>query len=152
MLQDQFMPPAGAFTRNVPIRFSHCDPAGIVYFPHYFNMFNGLIEDWYTQELGFDYAELIMASKFGFPFVHIECDFKIPSRMGDVIDLSLLVERIGRSSLGIVVVCHRDGIERLRARMVTAMMSLETRKPVALPQPLRDAIESYHRRTTAEAA
>ena len=141
MLQDRFVPPAAAFTRSVSIRFSHCDPAGIVYFPHYFNMFNGLIEDWYTQELGHDYAELIMGSKHGFPFVHIECDFKIPSRMGDVIDLSLLVERIGRSSLGIAIVCHRDGIERLRARMVTAMMSIETGKPVALPQKLRDAIE-----------
>jgi 4-hydroxybenzoyl-CoA thioesterase len=148
MQHDQFVPPAGAFTCSVPIRFSHCDPAGIVYFPHYFNMFNGLIEDWYTQELGYDYAELIMESKYGFPFVHIECDFKIPSRMGDVIDLSLLVERIGRSSLGIAIVCHRDGVERLRARMVTAMMSLETRKPVALPQALRDTIEAYYRRTT----
>jgi 4-hydroxybenzoyl-CoA thioesterase len=148
MLQDRFVPPAAAFTRSVSIRFSHCDPAGIVYFPHYFNMFNGLIEDWYTQELGHDYAELIMGSKHGFPFVHIECDFKIPSRMGEVIDLSLLVERIGRSSLGIAIVCHRDGIERLRARMVTAMMSIETGKPVALPQKLRDAIESYRRRTT----
>ena len=72
------------------------------------------------------------------------------SRAGwaSVIDLSLLVERIGRSSLGIAIVCHRDGIERLRARMVTAMMSIETGKPVALPQKLRDAIESYRRRTT----
>ena len=99
MLQDPFVPSAGAFTRSVPVRFSHCDPAGIVYFPHYFNMFNGLIEDWYTAELGYNYAEMIMGSQFGFPFVHIECDFKIPSRMGDVIDLTLLVERIGRSSL-----------------------------------------------------
>jgi 4-hydroxybenzoyl-CoA thioesterase len=148
MLKDQFVPPAAAFTRSVSIRFSHCDPAGIVYFPHYFNMFNGLIEDWYTQELGHDYSELIMVSRYGFPFVHIECDFNIPSRMGDVVDLSLLVERIGRSSLGIAIVCHRDGIERLRARMVTAMMSIETGKPVALPQKLREAIESYHRRTT----
>ena len=65
--------------------------------------------------------------------------------MGDVIDLSLLVERIGRSSLGIAIVCHRDGVERLRARMVTAMMSLETHKAVALPQGLRDAIEAYRR-------
>jgi hypothetical protein len=29
----------------------------------------------------------------------IECDFKIPSRIGEVIDLTLLVEDIGRSSL-----------------------------------------------------
>ena len=81
MLQDRFVPPSGAFTRSVPIRFSHCDPAGIVYFPHYFDMFNGLIEDWYGQELGYDYAELITGRRYGFPFVHIECDFKIPSRI-----------------------------------------------------------------------
>jgi 4-hydroxybenzoyl-CoA thioesterase len=89
-----------------------------------------------------------MGSQFGFPFVHIECDFKVPSRMGDIIDLTLLVERIGRSSLGIAIVCHRDGVERLRARMVTAMMSIETRKPVPLPEPLRAAIEAYRTRTT----
>jgi len=148
MVVSRFAPSAGAFTRGVPIRFSHCDPAGIVYFPHYFNMFNGLIEDWYTQELGHDYAALVIGSRFGFPFVHIECDFKIPSRMGDVIDLTLLVERVGRSSLGIVIICHRQGIERLRARMVTAMMSLETRKSVPLPQALRDVIESYRQRST----
>jgi 4-hydroxybenzoyl-CoA thioesterase len=128
MPQDRFVPPSGAFTRSVPIRFSHCDPAGIVYFPHYFDMFNGLIEDWYGQELGYDYAELITGGRYGFPFVHIECDFKIPSRIGEVIDLTLLIEDIGRASLAIAIVCHRDNIERLRARMVTAMMSLETKK------------------------
>ncbi len=148
MLQDRFVAPNGAFTRRVPVRFSHCDPAGIVYFPHYFDMFNGLIEDWYGQELGYDYAELILDGQYGFPFVHIECDFKVPSRMGDVIDLTLLVERIGRSSLAITIVCHFDGIERLHTRMVTAMMSLKTGKPVPLPQALRDAIESYRRRTS----
>jgi 4-hydroxybenzoyl-CoA thioesterase len=147
MIQDQFVPPSVAFTRSVPVRFSHCDPAGIVYFPHYFDMFNGLIEDWYTHELGYDYAELIMGGQYGFPFVHIECDFKVPSRMGDVIDLTLLVERIGRSSLGIAIVCHRNGVERLRARMITAMMSLVSRKAVPLPEGLRTAVESYRQRT-----
>ena len=60
MKEDRFVPPAGAFTRTVPIRFSHCDPAGIVYFPHYFDMFNGLVEDWYTEQLGVNYANLIL--------------------------------------------------------------------------------------------
>ncbi len=152
MLQDRFVAPNGAFTRKVPVRFSHCDPAGIVYFPHYFDMFNGLIEDWYGEELGYDYAVLILDGEYAFPFVHIECDFKVPSRMGDVIDLTLLVERIGRSSLGITIVCHFDGIERLRTRMITAMMSRNTGKPVPLPQTLRDAIESYRRRTADGAA
>jgi len=147
MREEKFTPPAGAFTRSVPIRFSHCDAAGIVYFPHYFDMFNGVIEDWYKDELKHDYAELIMAGRYGFPFVRIECDFKIPSLMGEDIELTLLVERIGRSSLSIVIVCHRDGLLRLRARMVTAMMSLETRKSVPMPPDLREAIEAYRRKT-----
>ena len=148
MLQDRFVPPKGAFTRSIPVRFSHCDAAGIVYFPHYFDMFNGLIEDWYGQELGHDYAEFIMGRRYGFPFVHIECDFKIPSRMGETIDLTLLVERVGRSSLGINIVCHLNGLERLRARLITVMMSLKTRKPVRLPETLRDKIEAYRLRTS----
>jgi len=148
MRQDRFVPPGHAFTRSVPIRFSHCDPAGIVYFPHYFDMFNGLIEDWYEEELGHNYAALIMDSQYGFPIVHIDCDFKIPSLMGEIIDLTLLVERVGRSSLGITIVCHRNGLERLRAHMITAMMSLKTRKPMPLPQALRDKIESYRQRTS----
>ena len=81
MKEDRFTPPTGAFTRTVPIRFSHCDPAGIVYFPHYFDMFNGLVEDWYTEQLGVNYANLILGDQHGFPYVHIETDFKLPSRM-----------------------------------------------------------------------
>jgi 4-hydroxybenzoyl-CoA thioesterase len=149
MPEERFAPPAGAFTRSVTIRFSHCDAAGIVYFPHYFDMFNGVIEDWYKAELKHDYAELVMGSRFGFPFVHIECDFKIPSMMGEVIDLTLLVERVGGSSLSIAIVCHRNGSLRLRARMVTVVMSLETRKAVRMPDALRDAIEAYRRKTAA---
>ena len=143
MLETQFAAPPGAFTRTVQIRFSHCDPAGIVYFPHYFNMFNGLIEDWYTEELNVNYADLILHDQHGFPFVHIDTDFKIPSRMGEKLDLTLLVEKIGRSSLTLVIVGHKDGIERLRARTVTAMMSLSSRRSVELPPALRSAFEAY---------
>lgn len=139
----QFVPPVGAFTRTVPIRFSHCDPAGIVYFPHYFDMFNGLIEDWYTEQLGVDYSKLILGDRHGFPYVHIETDFKIPSRMGEHLNLTLLLTRVGRSSLGVIIVGHIGGVERLRARLVTAMTSLETQRSVELPQALRQKFEAY---------
>lgn len=147
MQHDSFVPPAGAFTRTVQIRFSHCDPAGIVYFPHYFNMFNGLIEDWYTEELKVDYADLILHDQHGFPFVHVETDFKIPSRMGERLELTLLIEKVGRSSLGLLIVGHHHGIERLRARTVTAMMSLATKKSVELPPFVRQAFEAYAAKT-----
>ena len=143
MKETRFVPPKGAFTRTVPIRFSHCDPAGIVYFPHYFDMFNGLIEDWYTEQLGVEYAKLILDDRHGFPFVYIETDFKIPSRMGEHLDLTLLLERVGRSSLSVIIIGHLAGIERLRARLTTAMTSLETQRSIELPKDLRDRFEAY---------
>ncbi|HEY1393321.1 MAG TPA: acyl-CoA thioesterase, partial [Methylibium sp.] len=38
--------PLAVFWRERQIRFSDCDPAGIVFYPQYFVMFNGLVEDW----------------------------------------------------------------------------------------------------------
>jgi acyl-CoA thioesterase FadM len=110
-------------------------------------MFNGLIEDWYTEQLGVDYAKLILNDRYGFPFVHIETDFKKPSRMGEHLDLTLLLMKIGLSSLSVVIVGHLASVERLRARLVTAMMSLETQRKVELPHFLREKFEGYLKRT-----
>src|ERR1035437_5251551 len=111
MKEEPFVPPPGAFTRTVAIRFSHCDPAGIVYFPNYFDMFNGLIEDWYTEQLGVDYSNLILNEHFGIPFLHNQTHFKIPSRLGRPLDLPLPLTRIGPSAFSVVIVGHLAGIE-----------------------------------------
>jgi acyl-CoA thioesterase FadM len=39
------------------------------------------------------------------------------------------------------------GLERLRARLVTAMVALETKRSVELPPALREKFETYRRRT-----
>jgi 4-hydroxybenzoyl-CoA thioesterase len=145
--ETRFTAPEGAFSHTVPIRFGHTDPAGIVYFPHYFDMFNDLIEDWYNEELGLDYGDLIIDNRLGFPIVHAECDFKVPSRMGERLELTLLVERLGRASLAFAVIGHLNGIERLRARIVTAMISRDTGRSMPFPAHLRERIEAYRRKT-----
>ena len=45
------------FEGNKLIRFHHCDPAGIVFYPEYFVLFNELIEDWFNEGLGLDFAK-----------------------------------------------------------------------------------------------
>jgi len=61
--------PAARFERVYPIRFSHCDPAGIVFFPQYLVLFNHLVEDWFTEGLGVDYAQMLGARRIGLPAV-----------------------------------------------------------------------------------
>ena len=138
----RFVPPAGAFTVMLPIRFSHCDPAGIVYFPHYFDLVHACLEDWYEQVLGYGFTKLV-GSGHGAPIVHAECDFTAPSRMGDRLQLTLLVERLGRASVAYRIVGHADHYERFNAKLVTAFLALASGKAVPIPSEIRAKIEAY---------
>lgn len=134
---------AAAFSVDMPIRFSHSDPAGIVYYPNYFDMFNAVIEDWFAGPLGVDYAAQILKSRLGFPTVHAECDFFVPSRMGERLTFTLLVRAIGRSSMRLEIVGHVGMQERLRARLVLVVISLDTSRSIAIPEDLRTRFTAY---------
>ena len=58
---------AKAFSVEVPIRFSNCDPAGIVYFPEFFDLINSLVEDWFTIGMDTSSADLMMRQHIGTP-------------------------------------------------------------------------------------
>jgi 4-hydroxybenzoyl-CoA thioesterase len=139
--------PPGAFRSPVRIRFSHTDPAGIVYFANYFDMFNAVVEDWVNQALGLDYADLILTHRRGLPVVHAECDFLRPSRMGETISLGVVVDRVGGSSIDIRIIGeHGAGAEvetRLVGRLVLVVMSVDTHRAIPIPADLRSAIDSY---------
>ena len=42
------------FTATYAVRFSHCDPAAMLFYPQYFILLQGLIEDWFGKGLGID--------------------------------------------------------------------------------------------------
>ena len=132
-----------AFSVDMPIRFSHSDPAGIVYYPNYFDMFNAVIEDWFTGALGINYADQVLQSRIGLPTVHAECDFFVPSRMGEKLTYTLLVRGIGRSSFRLEIVGHVGAQERLRARLVLVVISLETHRSIPIPPLFRERIAAY---------
>lgn len=119
------------------VRFSYCDPAGIVFYPQYFIMFNGLVEDWFNQGLGLDYAKYITERRLGFPVVNLNCDFMAPSRIGERITLGLKLEHLGKSSLKLAVTCSYKGEERVRANLVLVAMDLDKARAVPVPDDLR---------------
>lgn len=134
---------ASPFSVDLPIRFSHSDPAGIVYYPNYFDMFNGVIEDWFADALGVSYVDEILVKRRGFPTVHAECDFFVPSRMGDRLTMTLLVTDIGRSSVKLSIIGHVAAEERLRATLVVVLIALDERRSMPIPADLRERLERY---------
>jgi 4-hydroxybenzoyl-CoA thioesterase len=136
--------PAGDFRVPRRIRFSDCDPAGIVFYPQYFVMFNGLLEDWVDGPLGIGFAELVSRRRIGLPTVRLEADFRAVSRFGDDVVLSLAVERLGGRSLTLALRCESAAGElRMAMRQVVVTTSLETHQAVDVPADLRAAIERF---------
>ena len=128
------------FQRPRLIRFSDCDPAGIVFYPQYFVMFNGLVEDW-VNAMGVGYQRLIVEQRIGLPTVRVEADFRAVSRFGDSVTLALVVERLGTRSLTLALQCvGADGELRMQMRQVLVTTSLETHRALEIPAALRDAI------------
>lgn len=132
-----------AWRTTVAIRFSHCDPAGIVYFARYFDIMNGVVEDWFGEALGIDYHEMIGPRRIGLGYVSAGADFAKPGFMGDRLDFAVLVERIGRTSLTLRIHASRSSEPVLQARLVIVTTSLETYTSIALPDDLRAALERY---------
>ena len=40
------------YTRHIRIEFNHCDPAGIVFYPRYFEMTNSVVENFFADVVG----------------------------------------------------------------------------------------------------
>lgn len=126
------------------IRFSECDPAGIVFYPQYFVMFNDLMEAWIDSMTPEGFHNMIASKRVGMPSVHIEAEFKSISRMGDDVVMSLGVERIGNSSLKLLLRCiGKDGVLRMQVRQTVVTTSLETHLGIPIPDFLRSPMQEY---------
>lgn len=136
------------FERALRVPFSACDPAGIIFFPQLFLLFQNHVEDWITDVLGISYADLLGPRRVGLPSVRWEADFRAICRMGDEIVIRLQVERLGEKSLTLhLAVAGHDGV-RVEARQVIVCTSLETHRSMPFPDDLRAAIIRYQESAT----
>ncbi|GAB2455680.1 acyl-CoA thioesterase [Comamonas humi] len=135
---------ARRFEVPTAIRFAHCDPAGIIFFPQYLVLFNGLVEDWFNQALRHPYARMLGEERTGLPIVRLECDFRAITRMGETVALGLSVARLGSRSLALDLDCRgADGQLRVAARKVLVFTSLDTHQAIAVPAPIEAAIARW---------
>jgi 4-hydroxybenzoyl-CoA thioesterase len=90
------------YSRKLTIEWGHCDPAGIVFNPRFFEFF-----DWSTAQL-VNVALALEASSLaaaygvaGIPLVDTRANFLRPSRYGEEVEILSEVTHVGRSSFEI---------------------------------------------------
>ena len=71
-------------TRHLRIEWGDCDPAGIVFYPRYFAMFDTSTTEMMEAAIGMSKFDYLKAFKFiGHPIVETRAIFRIPNRFGD---------------------------------------------------------------------
>jgi 4-hydroxybenzoyl-CoA thioesterase len=101
---------------EVRITWGVCDPAGIVYFPRYFELFDEATNRIF-ERVGFRKRELLKAyGIIGFPVVNITGNFTMSNTFGDDVVVETSIPEWGRSSF---VVQHRllkDEVQAVECR------------------------------------
>lgn len=126
-----------SFETGALVRFAHVDPAGIVFYPRYFEMLNGAVEDWFDQSLGVSFRDLHLDQGIGTPTVKLEVTFLSPSRLGDDLIIRITPRAVGQSSCTIDVLFSADGRDRLQAQVVLVCMDLAAKRSTPWPEAVR---------------
>jgi 4-hydroxybenzoyl-CoA thioesterase len=145
-VSDQFAPASecAVFLVEKEIRFHHCDPAGIVFYPQYFVLFHEVMEDWFSIGLDTSYPDLVNRQRVGAPMGRLDCEFLAPSRLGDRLQFALTVTKIGTSSISFRIEV-RSGLEvRARSHQTVVLASLAgPPRAVPITEGLRARMERY---------
>ena len=130
-----------AFTFPQRVRFQHCDPAGIIFYPRYFEMLNATVEEWFASRLGLSFAEIHGPMQRGVPTARFTAEFTAPSRLGELLDWRLVPRRIGRSSCELNL--RASCVGELRADFLQTLVWIEkaSGRPLPWPDGLRAAIQ-----------
>jgi len=131
------------FETNRLVRHGHTDPAGIVFYPRYFEMINETVEDFFRDALGRPFGEMHLQKNIGVPTVHIETSFLAPSFCDDVLTFSLCISKLGHASATFDITATCGDEQRLTTALTVAHVALREMKAVPFDDSLRAELTHY---------
>jgi len=129
------------FIYQTKIKLHETDAAGLLFFSNQFKIIHDAYEG-LLENLGFGFAQLIREKEFFLPIVHTESDYKLPLFVGDLIEVQVFVEKVGKTSFTLSYKLL-DTSQRLVGSAQTVHVTIDnaTRKKIPLPLDLRSKIE-----------
>lgn len=124
-----------AYIVKQKVLFKHCDPAGIVFYPRYFEMINDVVEMFFSDALLMPFEELLKTG--GLPTAQISTSFHSPSKHGDCLHIALELKRLGHSSMDVDVNAMCESEKRFSSSLTLVNVDLDG-KPSKWNEAVRD--------------
>jgi 4-hydroxybenzoyl-CoA thioesterase len=127
------------FTRTTRIEWGDCDPAGIIFYARYYDIFDVSTTMMLEHALGMNKIEYLKAYDFlGHPLAQTRARFLRPTRFGDEVAIETAVVACGRSSFKIEHKLTKAGtlaVEGYETRVWVVRHSDDPRRMKSQPIP-----------------
>jgi 4-hydroxybenzoyl-CoA thioesterase len=135
-------------SRTIRIEWGDCDPAGIVFYPRYFEMFETCIATLFERATGMTKYQMLQAYEFsGYPVVQARAQFIASAKYGDDVVAETSIGEFRRSSFDVhhkVFNGANLAVEGFETRVWVARHPQEAGRLKAKPIP-QEVIASFTR-------
>ncbi|MEO8487774.1 MAG: thioesterase family protein, partial [Betaproteobacteria bacterium] len=125
------------------VRFAHCDPAGIVFYPRFFELIQEATEDFFRFACEMPFERYVNEDGFVMPAVALDVRWHAPSRLADMLAIEVGVARLGTSSLDFAYEVSCRGERRMSARTTQVQTRRDTGRPAPIVEPLRGRLARH---------
>jgi 4-hydroxybenzoyl-CoA thioesterase len=128
--------------RTLRIEWGDCDPAGIVFYPRYFAMFDHSTVLLIEHALGMRKHKLYERYGFaGYPSVESQARFHLPTRFGDDVEIETAIAKVGRASFSLQHRLTLDGALAVEGNETRCWVVRDDSRPGGLrAQPIPDEV------------
>ncbi len=137
------------FTIEERVRWGDVDAARIIFYGSYIRFFE-IAETELFRAVGLPYGKVFDELNIWLPRVHLECDFHRAAQLDDLLEVSVYVGKIGRSSLRFNFEVRRkdkDGVIEQHLMATAHFVLVSTRRdnlqPIPVPEELRRELAPY---------
>jgi acyl-CoA thioester hydrolase len=124
------------FSLPVRVYFHDTDAGGVVYHASYLNFMERARTEWLRTH---GYSNVGLMKEFGLVFVvrSLKLDYLKPALLDDLLDVTVQIKDIGRSRISLLQTVRRGAEVLTEAEVHLVCVSLESFKPVSVPEVLR---------------
>ena len=130
------------FFHTLRVRWAEVDKQDIVFNGHYLTYFDVAITE-YWRAIGVPYPAVTERWGSDLFVVKAGIEYHAPAHYDDVLDIGVMVARIGTSSMRFVAGIFRQDAHLIGGELIYVNADPVTRKPVRVPEELRALIRGH---------
>jgi 4-hydroxybenzoyl-CoA thioesterase len=119
------------------VRFGHCDPAGIVFYPRFFELMQEATEDFFRDAIGMPFDRIVTTDGIVMPAVSLDVRWHAPSRLAETLAIDVGIARLGTASIDFAYEMSCNGERRMSARTKQVHTRRETGRATPIVEPMR---------------